>query len=92
MKFCVVVSIGINVRRTEELECIFLDFFFFKVFNLKSSPKLTFSEKYFEWDISINPIHTTGFFQFSTLKISEKTSAFLMFSGGIERDQWHDTG
>ena len=39
-----------------------------------------------EW---INPFHTTGLFLY-LLKRSE--SGFLMFSGGIERDEWHEIG
>ena len=36
----------------------------------------------------INPFHASGLFLYP-LKTSE-TSAFLMFSGGTERDQCHD--
>ena len=35
----------------------------------------------------INPFHATGLFLYP-LKTSENVK-FLMFSGGIERDQWH---
>ena len=33
------------------------------------------------------PFHATGFFRYPL-----KTSVFLMFSGGIKRDQWHEVG
>ena len=34
-----------------------------------------------------NPFHATGFFLYPL-----KTSGFLMFSGGKERNQWHEMG
>ena len=40
--------------------------------------------------IPINPFHATGLFLYP-LETSE-TFYFLMFSGGIERDQWHKNG
>ena len=38
----------------------------------------------------INPFHSTGFFLYPWKQ--QKTRGFLMFSGGIERDQWHEIG
>ena len=29
---------------------------------------------------------------FKSMKLEVKTSGFLIISGGIERDQWHETG
>ena len=37
-----------------------------------------------------NPFHATGLFRYS-LKTSENLW-FFIFSGGIERDQWHEMG
>ena len=41
----------------------------------------------FTLDLVINSFHATGLFLYPL-----KTSGFLMISGGIERDQWHETG
>ena len=38
----------------------------------------------------LNPFHATGLFRYP-LKTSEY-KGFLMFSEGIERDQWHEMG
>ena len=37
-----------------------------------------------------NSIHTTGLLLY--LQKNEKTSGFLMFSGRLEKDQWHEMG
>ena len=37
-----------------------------------------------------NPFHATDLFRYP-LETSENQN-FLMFSGGIERDQWHEMG
>ena len=39
---------------------------------------------------NLNPFHATDLFRYP-LKTSEN-KGFLMFSGGIERDQWHEMG
>ena len=41
-------------------------------------------------NFKVNPFNATGLFQYP-LKTSQ-TRGFLMFSGGIERDQWHEMG
>ena len=41
--------------------------------------------------ILINPFHDTDLFWYP-LKTSENPWCFPVFSGGIERDQWHEMG
>ena len=36
----------------------------------------------------VNPLHTTGLFQYPPKTLENQS--FLMFSGCIERDQWHE--
>ena len=38
--------------------------------------------------LSVNPLLTAGLFQY--LPKYQKTPGFWMFSGGIERNQWHE--
>ena len=45
---------------------------------------------FFMFLIVLNPFHATIFF--STPGKHQKTSGFLIFSRGIERDQWHEMG
>ena len=40
---------------------------------------------YAKW---LKPFHTTGHF----LALPQHLCGFFMFSGGIERDQWHEMG
>ena len=39
---------------------------------------------------AVNPFRATGLFRYPPGK--QKTRGFLMFSGGIKRDQWHEMG
>ena len=45
---------------------------------------------FFSFSCFFNPFRATDFFY--TPGLHQKTSGFLMFSGGIKRDQWHEMG
>ena len=51
---------------------------------------MSFAFIYFFSKTAFKPFHATGLFLYP-LK-HQKTSCFLMFSGGIERNQWHELG
>ena len=49
--------------------------------------KPTETKEYFH----INPFYATGLFLYTLIVLRhQKTRGFLTFSGGIERDQWHE--
>ena len=54
------------------------------VANGLKGPEREFSSLYDEQIYSSNPFHATCLFLYLL-----KTSGFLMFSGGVEREQWH---
>ena len=47
------------------------------------------SEKFYA-KLSFNPFHATGLFLYLLKTSSENVRFLKMFSGGIERDQWHE--
>ena len=53
----------------------------------KSDEELLY--KYMKVSQTVNPFHATDLFLYP-MKKSENLCVFFMFSGDIERDQWHE--
>ena len=79
-----------NIRKKLMIQSEALEFFavWFSVFSFFFENHVICI--YFFSKTAFKPFHATGLFLYP-LK-HQKTSCFLMFSGGIERNQWHELG